>query len=355
MTHQLKPMVQAFRLLRVLLLFLSMHNTALGRGAAMGVYTELTLREMQDFTRQFNFGELKSFTGADTGVENTTYFVSFNQTETVLQIFEEQGFDEIPFFIELNLRLSDDGIPVALPIANREGTRLFAIKNKPAALFSRVVGSTIAPITPDACHQIGEALGKMHSATQKYINLKRENHRWNKWWEGNVKRVIDIVPPKYRDMLSDQISRSHAFASDAARLPQGIIHGDLFCDNALFYNGSLAGIIDFYNACNGSLLFDLAIAINDWCSDQSSRLDPLKTEALMRGYNRNRPLTDQEIHHWPPAVETAALRFWMLRLVALARKREGGPQAPPHVKDPNDFLEILISRRRDPQCELISR
>lgn len=332
-----------------------MHNTALGRGAAMGVYTELTLQEMQDFTKQFNFGELKSFAGVDAGVENTTYFVSFNQKETVLQIFEEQGFDEIPFFIELNRRLSDDGVPVAFPIANHEGTRLFAIKNKPAALFSRVVGSTIAPITPNACHQIGEALGKMHSATQKYINLKRENHRWNKWWEGNVKRVLDIVPPKYRDILSDQIKRSNSFASDAGRLPQGIIHGDLFCDNALFYNGSLAGIIDFYNACNGSLLFDLAIAINDWCSDQSSRLDPLKTEALMRGYNRYRPLTDQEISFWPPAVETAALRFWMLRLVALARKREGGPQAPPHVKDPNDFLEILISRRHDPQCELISK
>lgn len=332
-----------------------MHNTALRQGAAMGVYTELTLQEMQDFTRQFNFGDLKSFEGVDAGVENTTYFVSFNQKETVLQIFEEQGFNEIPFFIELNRRLSDDGVPVALPLANHEGACLFAIKNKPAALLSRVKGSTIYPITPEACYQIGKALGKMHSATQKYIDLKRENHRWNTWWEGNVKRVLDIVPPKSRAILGDQIDRSRTFASDAERLPQGIIHGDLFCDNALFHSGSLAGIIDFYNACNGSLLFDLAIAINDWCSDESSRLDTQKTEAMMSGYNRYRPLTDQEISHWPPAVETAALRFWMLRLVALARKRDGGPHAPPHVKDPNDFLEILISRRHDPQCQLISK
>ena len=43
--------------------------------------------------------------------------------------------------------------------------------------------------------------------------------------------------------------------------------------------------------------------------------------------------------HWPPAVETAALRFWILRLVALARKR-GRPAGPPHVKDPNDFLKF---------------
>ena len=62
----------------------------------MSVYTELTLQEMQDFTKQFGLGDLNSFEGVDAGVENTTYFVSFETTETVLQIFEEQGFDEIP-------------------------------------------------------------------------------------------------------------------------------------------------------------------------------------------------------------------------------------------------------------------
>ena len=267
-------------------------------------------------------------------MENTTYFVSFNQKETVLQIFEEQGFDEIPFFIELNRRLSGDGVPVALPYKNHEGARLFAIKNKPAALFSRIKGSTISPITPDACHEIGKTLGKMHSATQKYVDLKRENHRWNTWWEGNVKRVLDIVPSKYRNILNDQINRSRSFASDARQLPQGIIHGDLFCDNALFHNGSLAGIIDFYNACNGSLLFDLAIAINDWCSDESSRLDKLKTKAMMTGYNRYRPLTDQEISHWPPAVETAAFAVLDASSGCASPQTRGWPSGPTTCERP---------------------
>ena len=80
----------------------------------MSVYTDLSLQEMQDFSEQFDFGGLKSFQGVEAGVENTTYFVSFNQAETVLQIFEEQGFDEIPFFIELNRRLSQDQVPVCL-------------------------------------------------------------------------------------------------------------------------------------------------------------------------------------------------------------------------------------------------
>lgn len=73
----------------------------------------------------------------------------------------------------------------------------------------------------------------------------------------------------------------------------------------------------------------------------------------MSNYQTFRPLNYDEISVWDQALETAALRFWMLRLVALARKREGGPQAPAHVKDPNDFLEILLARRNDPQWELV--
>lgn len=331
-----------------------MHNTALGRDAAMSVYTDLSLQEMQDFSEQFDFGGLKSFQGVEAGVENTTYFVSFNQAETVLQIFEEQGFDEIPFFIELNRRLSKDQVPVATPFANKFGDRLFTIKGKPAALFERVRGSTVCPVSADACRQIGEALGKMHAVTQTYQDLRRENHRWSNWWESNVDRVIDLTPEGHRTTLKDQVDRSREFVESTASLPQGIIHGDLFCDNALFHNGQLAGIIDFYNACDGCLLFDLAITINDWCSLPTGRLFAETTAALVDGYNRFRPLTTEEIARWPLASETAALRFWMLRLVALARRREGGPQAPPHVKDPNDFLNILIARRADPQCDLIS-
>ncbi len=76
-----------------------MHNTALGRDAAMSVYTDLSLQEMQDLSDQFDFGGLKSFQGVEAGVENTTYFVSFKQAQTDLQIFEEHGLDEIPCFI----------------------------------------------------------------------------------------------------------------------------------------------------------------------------------------------------------------------------------------------------------------
>lgn len=320
----------------------------------MSVYTELTLQDLEIFTKQFDLGPLTSFAGVDAGVENTTYFVSFEAHETVLQIFEEQGFTEVPFFIELNRRLGQAGVPVAIPIPNREGERLFTLKGKPAVLYPRLKGGTVASRSADACRQIGVALGRMHRATAHYSDLKRENHRWNTWWESNVARVLDLVPAPHAETLLDQVDRSREFVEVANTLPSGLIHGDLFVDNALFDGDTLGGIIDFYNACNGAFVFDLAVTVNDWCSGRDGQLEPLQTQALISGYESERPLTAAERTHWASALETAALRFWMLRLVALARKREGGPQAPPHVKDPNDFLQILLARRQDPQCALIT-
>ncbi len=321
----------------------------------MSVYTELTQQELQDFSLQFDLGALESFEGVDAGVENTTYFVTFPEHQTVLQIFEEQGFDEVPFFIELNRRLGQDGVPVAIPIANRQGERLFQLKDKPAVLFPRLKGGTLKQRSDEACRQIGEALGKMHAATQHYADLSRDNHRWSAWWESNVDRVFDLVETQHQSTLIDQVERSKSFVTVAPALPNGLIHGDLFMDNALFDGDRLSGIIDFYNACDGAFVFDLAVTLNDWCSAADGRLIPSHAKALLAAYQSQRPLTDQETTYWPLALETAALRFWMLRLVALARKREGGPQAPPHVKDPNDFLTILLARRHDPQCELLSR
>ena len=105
---------------------------------------------------------------------------------------------------------------------------------------------------------------------------------------------LSLVPTAHRETLKDQVSRSQLFVDSAQTLPTGIIHGDLFCDNALFHQGKLAGIIDFYNACNGCLLFDLAVTINDWCSDPTGRLQADKTEALMSGYHQHRPLIADE-------------------------------------------------------------
>ena len=52
-----------------------------------------------------------------------------------------------------------------------------------------------------------------------------------------------------------------------------MIHGDLFRDNVLWDGDRISAILDFEQASGGSLVYDLAVCINDWCWTIFPRFD----------------------------------------------------------------------------------
>ena len=53
-------------------------------------------------------------------------------------------------------------------------------------------------------------------------------------------------------------------------------------------------MIDFYYSCKGYLIYDLAVVVNDWCSDQNGNIIPEKYKKLMMEYSNVRNLSDSE-------------------------------------------------------------
>ena len=124
-------------------------------------------------------------------------------------------------------------------------------------------------------------------------------------------------------------------------MSRGPVHADLFRDNVLFDGERIGGVIDYYFAGIDAFLFDVAVAVNDWCVDPSGEIDETRARALLDAYRRARAFTRGEREAWPVLLRAAALRFWLSRLHDLHLPRPG---MLVHAHDPEQFRRILESR-----------
>lgn len=306
----------------------------------MSVYTPVERSELEAFLQHYSLGELVEYEGISAGIENTNYFVTTSDQRMVLTLFENHTADELGYFLDLMAYLAEHEVPSAHPIADNHGNFLRELNGKPAALVMRLSGSGIDTPTTEQCASIGQALAQLHLAGQQFGG-HRDNDRGPQWWLTTRNTLFEHLDIKDQALLQEELEYQTSHRFDA--LPRGVIHADLFRDNALFEGDSLTGLIDFYYACNDVLLYDVAVTINDWCSNEDGSIDEIKARALLSAYARVRPISTDEKQAWPLMLRAAALRFWLSRLQDLHFPREGELT---HIKDPAVFKRILQQRKQ---------
>ncbi|MHB1950339.1 MAG: homoserine kinase [Acidiferrobacteraceae bacterium] len=306
----------------------------------MSVFTTVSRPELERFLARYDVGHLDRFEGIAAGIENTNYFVTTDRGEFVLTVFEQIPRPEIPFFLELKAYLAHHGFPCAEPIAATGDTGyLCELHGKPATLVRRLWGSSVTHPSPEHCRLVGGTLAALHGTASTFPG-ERQNARGPHWWTRTARALYDRVPEEERRLLEEELAFQSLYRF--TDLPRGLIHADLFRDNVLFQNGRLSGVIDFYYACTDSLMFDVAIAVNDWCAAGDGALDENAARALIGGYQEGRPFTAIERGAWPALLRAAALRFWVSRLHDLHFPRPGEIT---HTKDPDVFKRLLLAHR----------
>ena len=317
----------------------------------MAVYTSLCKTDLDGWLADFDLGVLTGFQGIDGGIENTNYFVDTlhdgRPQQFVLTLFEELSLEEMPFFVELTGYLAERGVAVPAPFKDRNGIALKTLARRPALLLPRFNGRHQTDLTPEHCRQIGAALAQLHLAGQDFF-MSRQAHRGVFWWRRESKRVADLLNPEDAALLHQEVALFDALREQPLDLPQGIIHGDLFHDNALFDGDQLSGIIDLYNACQGYLLYDLAIVANDWCVSAQGEFDAARLDALLTAYAQVRPFAEGEYLAWPVLIRTAAMRFWLSRLISLHGLDKNKYEVEQVIKDPEPLKHILLNHIAHP-------
>ncbi len=311
----------------------------------MSVYTKVSPEELSAWLANYSIGRLLGLQGIASGIENTNYFVTTTQGRYVLTLFERLGFEELPFYLNLMAHLARHGIPCPAPIADRGNALLGALKGKPATLVTRLSGAPALHPDGTHCAQVGAMLAAMHVAGTSYAGTL-ENPRGAAWRRATAPQVMHFLDASRQDLLASEIEFESRQRFES--LPRGPTHGDLFRDNVLFEgeppSQRIGGVIDFYFAGVDSLLFDVAVAVNDWCVDPGGRIDPGRAQALLAAYQETRALTPAERQAWPAMLRAAALRFWLSRLHDFYLPRPGELT---HAHDPEHFRRVLELRRRD--------
>jgi homoserine kinase type II len=308
----------------------------------MSVYTPVTAEELDAWLTRYAVGSLLDMQPIVAGIENTNYFVNTSKGRYVLTLYERLPSDELPFYLNLMAHLARAGVACPAPAADRSGALFSLLNGKPASLVTRVDGSPVREPDVAHCAAVGTALGQLHVASATY-RPSLTNRRGPGWWRQAARAVRSYLDAEQSELLAAELKFQTGFSKSS--LPKGAIHGDLFCDNVLFSDTQVTGIIDFGFAATDFLAYDLAIAVNDWCvvkhGDAAGTLLPELVRALATAYEAVRPLTFAERGVWASLLRAAAVRFWLSRLYDLYLPRPGELT---HAHDPEQFERILRDR-----------
>lgn len=305
----------------------------------MAVFTDIDTHSVETLLAHYAIGQLVSYHGIAEGVENSNFLLKTTHNTFILTLFERRvEAGDLPYFIYLMTHFSGRGIACPVPIVNKNGVALQTVCGKPALIVSFLEGCSVLRPNAKQCGALGEFLAAFHLS-----GLDFKGHRNNTMALPVVEKLLlplisqsAVISPVLPDIITQEL---HFLKENLPNnLPKGIIHADAFPDNVFFQGDVLAGIIDFYFACNDMLVLDVAICLNAWCFEKDGSFNITKAQHLLNGYTQTRSLSALERNALPVLARFAALRFLATRLHDAIHPALNAIVRP---KNPLEYLHIL--------------
>lgn len=308
----------------------------------MAVFTEVSDSDVCGFLEAYGRPTPDAVTPIAEGTENTNYKILSGGHRYILTLYEARvAVEDLPYFLGLMDDVAAAGLPSARPVRTLEGDRLMALKGRPAALIEFLPGRPATTPDTDDARRAGAFLAEFHKVTTG-IDRHRPNSMGPASWRKMAARAGDALD-RFGDGTAAEVRATLALLKERwpANCPRGPIHADLFPDNLLLDHDEVSGIIDFYFACTDYFAYDLAISMNAY-TPETGDLDLANAEAIRRGYESIRPLTDEERDAMPALLCGSALRFFLTRATDQIFPPENSLYTP---KDPLPWLRLLRHHR----------
>jgi len=310
----------------------------------VAVYTHLGAEDLARLIAYYDVGDLVSAKGIAEGVSNSNWLVETtgaggSGARFILTLYERRiDTADLPYFLDLLDHLSARGSPVPRTMHDRDGASFRMVEGKAAALIEFLPGVSPTRPTPAQARAVGEVLARLHLAAQDFPRT-----RANAMDFAATAAILEACgAPALATIdagLPAMLDHARAAAAlDLSALPQSQTHTDLFPDNVLMLGDRVTGLIDFYFACTGPMVFDLAVTHAAWCFNGANAYRADCGAALIAGYQSVRPLAVAERQLFPEIAKGACLRF-------VASRAEDWLDTPDDAlvtrKDPMQFADRL--------------
>jgi len=286
----------------------------------VALFTRLADADLAALARTFELGALRGVQAISAGTINSNFEVETDRGRWFVRINEGKAELDVAWEAQLVGALAAGGVVTPPPVAALDGRPYAPLHgtDKWVSVFAWRPGRHLGPaeITPEIARALGAALARLHlvvlglpvgwrrRSIYDHDHLVVRHARFAGSGDPALARAIGV--------LHDELAMVAAAAAVRGAATHGIIHGDLFRDNVLWDAGRLVAILDFEQASGGSLAYDLAVCINDWCWTGAVQIDTVA--ALIAGYQEVRPLTGADRAALPIEVRAAAARFTITRI-----------------------------------------
>lgn len=320
------------------------------QGNVMSIFTMINESQLKECLSHYDLGELVQYHPFEEGTVNSNYYVETTKTKCVLTIIEKLSMPQVLPIIEFTNYLQLQNIPCPFVYPSKTGALLTLYQNKPIVFVSFIEGKQPSSPSSLQCQEMGRILAKMHRTSHRFTKKIPNSMGWN-WMKATTAKVLPKLSKEDGALLTLAVKVYEKIPWE--KLPKGIIHADLFRNNAFFKENALQGIIDFYYACYDSYLYDLAITVNEWCrspefdafpnaDENTTHIDELANySALFSAYKTNRELTELEKELWQPMLVAAGARFWLSRLHDALFPKEGVQVV---TLNPDEYKRVVLVR-----------
>jgi homoserine kinase type II len=296
------------------------------------VFTRLAEVELIDIAGAFGLGRVVAHRPVSAGTINSNFDVETEQGRYFVRVNEGKAEADVAWEARLVRALAEAGVATVPPVLAGDGRPYapLAGTRKWVSVFPWRGGRhREASEIDEACaREVGATLARFHTAALALPAAWRRGSIYDsEHLSVRYERIAKQVDPALAgaiEVLGEELAMIAAEAPRRRRAAYGMIHGDLFRDNVLWEGGEVTAILDFEQASGGSLAYDLAVAVNDWCWDGVPRLE--LAAALVAGYDGVRKLSLADRDALPIEVRAAAARFTITRITDVYLARVHNPE-----------------------------